>query len=148
MLFYPIDVSMDNAAIPSDHIWYYTCMPIFLLNRWIVIGCNYKYHAVCFSRNSITLKANIAKYLHTLFQQYFFHILQLWIQILFITTYLPNFKVITLYMPVWWTSTNILSMNDKLTLSPRMSPKGDHLADRGCPLLATSLITIFSWKIN
>ena len=32
-----------------------------------------------------------------------------------------------------------------LTLSPRVAPKSDHLADRGCRLLlATSVITVFN----
>ena len=33
-----------------------------------------------------------------------------------------------------------------LTLSPRMAPKGNHLADRGCHFLATSVITVFNLK--
>ena len=30
-----------------------------------------------------------------------------------------------------------------LTLSTRVAPKGDYLADRGCRLLATAVITVF-----
>ena len=35
-----------------------------------------------------------------------------------------------------------------LTLSVRVAPKGDHLADHGCRLLATLVITVFNYKIN